>query len=320
MIDEKRAVRLLLILLATVLASCGGGSSGGNTAGAASVSASSIAGADDALSAVPSPNSTPSAELVAVQSVANALQALVAEGYLGAEAAALGRTIVAKDISQFVDIDGKKIDVERYASFMVASCTDYRGTVEVTLPQTVIDDSMLAKKLIIIGRAQSSNTYKNCKSNTFDALGNTYYRYTNGSTTVNHRRYSSETDYAYTLALNGLMIETIENGVAVQKTLSGANSCDTLFPIPCFFSNDGLRGWGPTTMTNGVANGSFATMFNGGIIKVTYFSYDSVSGSASIEGANGTRASIFRQSATKFSASITPKNGVAVAFTFAAKI
>jgi hypothetical protein len=313
-------LRLSLILAAATLAACGGGSSGTSTAGASSASASGLAGADDALSAVPSPNSTPSAELVAVQSVANALQALVADGYFGAEAAALGRTIVAKDISQFVDINGMKIEVEQYASFMVASCTDSSGTVEVTLPQTVIDESLLVKKLLIIGRAQSSNTYKNCKSNTFDAQGNTFYRYTNGTTTVSHRRYNSETDYAYTVALNGLMIETIENGVTVQKTLTGANSCDTLFSTTCFFSNDGLRGWGPTTMTNGVANGSFATLFNGGIIKVTYFNYDSVGGSASIAGANGTSASIFRQSATKFSASITPKNGVAVAFTFAAKI
>ncbi len=47
--------------------------------------------------------------LVAVQSVANALQVLVAQGYFGAEAAALGRTIVATDISKFVDAEGKKI-------------------------------------------------------------------------------------------------------------------------------------------------------------------------------------------------------------------
>lgn len=68
-----------------------------------------------------------------------------------------------------------------------------------------------------------------------------------------------------------------------------------------------------------MANGSFATLHNGGILKVTYNNYDSVSGSASIEGANGTSATIFRQSATKFSATITPKNGVAVSFSFAAK-
>jgi hypothetical protein len=281
----------------------------------------SIATADNALALVPSPNSAASVELVAVQSVANALQALVAAAYPGAEAAALGRSILAIDISKdIVDDNGEKLPIEAYTSFMAANCLDKNGTLEVTLPQAVIDTSKLATKLRIDGGTQSTNAYKSCKSNTNDGRGNLFYEYRTGSSTVNYRRYQSETDYAYTVAFSGLSSERIQNGVWVQKILSGANSCDTLMPITCFFSNDDLRGWGPTTYVNGVVNGSFATLFNGGVIKVSFASYDSAGGSASIEGANGTRATIFRQSANKFSASITPKDGVSVSFTFAAKI
>lgn len=229
--DQVTSCVFLGVLVAFAsLVSCGGG----GAASPAATSSGTISSSDDALAAVPSPNSAASTELVAVQSVANALQVLVAQGYFGAEAAALGRTIVATDISKFVDEEGKKIEPETYASFMLANCLDRNGTVEVTLPQAVIDDSIRLKKLSINGGVQSSNTYKNCKSNTSDAQGNTYYRYTNGTTTVSHRRYNSDSDYAYTVALNGLVLETIENGVTVLKTLSGANSCDTVFPSRVF--------------------------------------------------------------------------------------
>jgi hypothetical protein len=135
--------------------------------------------------------------------------------------------------------------------------------------------------------------------------GNTF----NGGFSIVYDRYVSSTDFSYTATYTNFTVSG--NGFSNQA-ISGKTSCSYSGGTASCYYSDGARGWSSTFVySGGVANGSYAVNYGNGTAQVNYVNFSATGGTATVTGANGSKAVITRTSATGFTVVITPSNGAA---------
>jgi hypothetical protein len=143
---------------------------------------------------------------------------------------------------------------------------------------------------------------------TYNACSFSGYTY-NGTATITYDSYVSATNYTSTLAYKNFSVSG--PGVPVE-TVNGKVTCTINGSSTSCYYNDGSRGWSSTmTYANGTANGSYAANYGNGSVQVTFNNFNATGGTATVTGANGSKAVITRTSATSFTVVITPSTGAA---------
>ncbi len=145
-------------------------------------------------------------------------------------------------------------------------------------------------------------------SYTYNACSYAGYTF-NGTVTLTYDRYTSPTDFAYTVKYSNFSVSG--NGLS-STNVSGTTSCNLSGGTASCYYNDGTRGWSSTmTYSNGAVNGSYAVNYGNGSVQVSYVNFGATGGTATVTGSNGSKAVITRTSATAFTVAITPSTGAA---------
>jgi hypothetical protein len=144
-------------------------------------------------------------------------------------------------------------------------------------------------------------------SYTYNACSYSGYTF-NGSVSLVYDRYVGPTDFAYTVTYTNFTVAGVGVG---SQSVSGKSSCSFSGGTASCYYNDGSRGWSSTMSysSTGVVNGSYAVNYGNGSVQVTYANFGATGGTATITGANGSKAVVTRNSATSFTVTITPSGG-----------
>jgi hypothetical protein len=233
---------------------------------------------------VPSPSGTPTASLASTQTEASSLAAEVKAGYANAASASAGagfKTPFGVETAALPQGVSATISCSLFASGGSGSITyDISGTA------------------ITTGTA-ISYTYNACS----------YSGYTfNGAVNIVYDRYVSPSDFAFTISYTNF---TASGPGVASQSVSGKSSCSVAAGVSSCYYNDGTRGWSSTMSysASGTVNGSYAVNYGNGSVQVTYANFGATGGTATITGANGSKAVVTRNSATSFTVTITPSGG-----------
>jgi hypothetical protein len=142
---------------------------------------------------------------------------------------------------------------------------------------------------------------------TYNACSYSGYTF-NGSVSIVYDRYTSPTDMSFTISYTNF---TASGPGVPSQSISGRSSCNVAAGVSSCYYNDGTRGWSSTMSysASGTVNGSYAVNYGNGSVQVTYVNFGATGGTATITGANGSKAVITRNSATSFTVTITPSGG-----------
>jgi hypothetical protein len=263
-----RSPLLATVFATVILSACGGG--GGDSPSAAQQSAVVLA---------PAPTTAPTTVLGSSSAEASALAQEVKDGLAAASNASASQGVTLPT--------GIEVGALPTGVVTTINCTDIGGTagsVSVDAPQATQPAAGLA----------ISYTYNGCAVN-----GIVF----NGTSRTVIDRYVSQTDFAFTSTYINF---TVKYPNLTLRTLNGSQSCNLVNSVASCYFSDGTRGWSSTMnySSTGVVNGTYGVKYGSGVVKVTYTNFGPTSGTAVITGANGSVATITRNSASSFTVSI----------------
>lgn len=246
--------------------------------------AATPAPAPAAAGPVPSPTGTPTASLASTQTEASSLAAEVKAGYASAGSASAGAGFKTPFGVETLALP------QGVAATLSCSLLASGGTGSITYD--------------ISGTAVTAGT---SVSFTYNACSYSGYTF-NGSVSIVYDRYVSPTDLSFTISYTNF---TASGPGVPSQSISGRSSCNVAAGVSSCYYNDGTRGWSSTMSysASGTVNGTYAVNYGNGSVQVTYVNFGATGGTATITGANGSKAVITRNSATSFTVTITPSGG-----------
>jgi hypothetical protein len=269
------------------LMGCGGGSSTTLT-GTPVAATTPVASAPAVTAAVPLATAAPTAKLASTQVEATALAAEANAGLSASASASVG-VALAKAFSPAAGLPNAIIETHQCS----ADAAGASGTIVLDAPGVASADAAPS-----VGSVLNIN---------FNACGSPSTGYINGAIKLTFTRYVSENDMAFTENIQNLVIT---GNAAGSFTVNASVSCDVASGAVTCNYNDGARGWGGSTAyAGGILNGTYAGNYGSGIVSVTYKNFGATSGTATVTGANGSKAVITRNSASSFTVSITTETG-----------
>jgi hypothetical protein len=130
----------------------------------------------------------------------------------------------------------------------------------------------------------------------------------NGTYQNVYTRFTAGNDFSSVGTYKNFMITG--SGQATQ-TLNGKSICNSTpqEPYNCYYS-EGNRGWASdASLNSGNATGTFVVGYGSGTLRFAMARITSTGGSATVTGANGSKAVITRNSATSFTVAIATSSG-----------